>query len=64
MNIQAEDWLSAETTAQPLASRSMGSQEGALGRTEHRRPSERNTSISASARRQNPLNRPSKNHRR
>eukprot|EP00959_Pyramimonas_sp_CCMP1952_P301279 6303618-Pyramimonas_sp.AAC.1 len=40
MNIQAKYWLSAETTAQPLPSQSMGSQEGALGRSEHRRRSE------------------------
>eukprot|EP00959_Pyramimonas_sp_CCMP1952_P435808 9125928-Pyramimonas_sp.AAC.1 len=31
MNIQAKEWLSAETAAQPLASQSVGSQEGALG---------------------------------
>eukprot|EP00959_Pyramimonas_sp_CCMP1952_P179455 3751892-Pyramimonas_sp.AAC.1 len=53
MHIQAEDWLSAEKTAQPFAWQSMGPHEGALGITEHRRPSERDTIISASARRQN-----------
>eukprot|EP00959_Pyramimonas_sp_CCMP1952_P248406 5192373-Pyramimonas_sp.AAC.1 len=60
MNIQAKDWFSAETTAQPFASQSMGSQEGTLGRTEDRIPSERNASISASTRQPNPLNLASK----
>eukprot|EP00959_Pyramimonas_sp_CCMP1952_P261591 5469415-Pyramimonas_sp.AAC.1 len=45
MNFQAKDWLSAEAAAQPLASQSMGSQEGSLGSHIHdagasmRRPS-------------------------
>eukprot|EP00959_Pyramimonas_sp_CCMP1952_P474546 9503666-Pyramimonas_sp.AAC.1 len=51
MNVQAKDWLSTEATAQPFASRSMGSQEGALGRTEDRIFSERDTSISTAVRR-------------
>eukprot|EP00959_Pyramimonas_sp_CCMP1952_P143222 2998493-Pyramimonas_sp.AAC.1 len=58
MNIQAKDWLSAETTAQPLASQSMGSLEGALGRTEDHYPSVRNESVGASMRRPNSLNLP------
>eukprot|EP00959_Pyramimonas_sp_CCMP1952_P289366 6052098-Pyramimonas_sp.AAC.1 len=33
MDFQAKDWLSAEPTAQPLASQSMASQGGTLGRT-------------------------------
>eukprot|EP00959_Pyramimonas_sp_CCMP1952_P097289 2033569-Pyramimonas_sp.AAC.1 len=58
MNSQAKDWLSAETTAQPLASQSMGAQEGTLGRTEDHYPSERNESVDASMRRPNSLNLP------
>eukprot|EP00959_Pyramimonas_sp_CCMP1952_P011639 244418-Pyramimonas_sp.AAC.1 len=58
--IQAKDLLSADATAQPFASQSMGSQEGARGRTEDRRPSELNGGICASTRRQHFLNLPSK----
>eukprot|EP00959_Pyramimonas_sp_CCMP1952_P461432 9481569-Pyramimonas_sp.AAC.1 len=60
MSIQAKKWLSAEATAQPFVSQSMGSQEGALGRTEDRIPSERTKSTGASTRRQNPLDLPGK----
>eukprot|EP00959_Pyramimonas_sp_CCMP1952_P407349 8537352-Pyramimonas_sp.AAC.1 len=35
-NIQAKDWLSAETAARPFASKSMGSQEGIFGCIEGR----------------------------
>eukprot|EP00959_Pyramimonas_sp_CCMP1952_P113226 2366688-Pyramimonas_sp.AAC.1 len=48
MNIQAKYWLSAETTAQSLASQSMGSQKGTLGRTGDHYHSERNESVGAS----------------
>eukprot|EP00959_Pyramimonas_sp_CCMP1952_P326057 6824968-Pyramimonas_sp.AAC.1 len=58
IHIQAEDRLSAETTAQPLASQSMGSQEGALGRTEDHYPSGRNESVDASMRRPNSIKLP------
>eukprot|EP00959_Pyramimonas_sp_CCMP1952_P354419 7424786-Pyramimonas_sp.AAC.1 len=56
MNIQAKELLSAETTAQPLASHSLVSQEGTLGRTEDLRLPERSEGVAASTRRPNSLN--------
>eukprot|EP00959_Pyramimonas_sp_CCMP1952_P024412 512482-Pyramimonas_sp.AAC.1 len=63
MNVQTKDWLSAEATAQPFVSRSMGSQKGTVGRTD-RGLSERGASASAAARPQISPILPNKKHKK